>query len=244
MSTRVSGPEHNRLSLVALVHGDPDGYKKLSDLFQQLRPDYITVEASSYGIEFRKQHSTRLLNELGRRTARLVIKKGQSPGGDQHSESISRALGLGAIESIVRQFRMPYEVRAARDYGKTRSVQWEPIDLDRHSEIHTATWESLVSEDNLRVLLKMEQPAHAHTVASEKRRALSALKAETSVGAIPDDLQERDKAMADYLESILVTRSYKSIVHIGGWRHMIPGEPQNLLARLTSHDPTLYFLGP
>ncbi|MDP8255362.1 MAG: hypothetical protein P9M14_06405 [Candidatus Alcyoniella australis] len=237
----VSGPADSRLILVGLVHLDPEGFRRLGDLLARIQPDAVTVEASRHGLDFRVSNGQGMLNEVGRTINKLAVVPDAVAGSDEQAATITRMLGHGAIESIRRQMRIPFEVRAVRDYCRRIGANWEPIDSDEHSRRETANWSELTCPANIARLLQTEHYNLADAVRQQTKLALSALNGESTAGEPPPDLFQRDRLMAARIGELLASGPGR-ITHIGGWRHIIPGEPDNLLGLLAVLNPRIIML--
>ena len=194
------------LILVGTVHGDPAGYGRAWRLLERLQPQLITVEISPFSLRYRSRHEWRWQRWLERALAELP------PG----------ARGHLAIRRLKAQVEMPFEVRAARDWGRAKGVQWRALDLGDLARRELPRYETeLFSVDNLRGLLGTEDGFLEDWVAGEYHRARAAWRrAPWRLHHHEVEARPREVFQARRLRN-LAARSVR-IVHLGGWEHLAP----------------------
>ncbi len=100
---RGSYPE---ITLVGVVHGDPEGYDKLTRLFQRLRPRGLSVEISEYSRRYRRHHQAQWRRQF--ESARQVVP----PEARTHL----------ALQKLAAQIAFPFEAKAAAAYAREHGV--------------------------------------------------------------------------------------------------------------------------
>ncbi len=89
------------LILIGTVHGDPYGFKKLSCLLQEKKPNIITVEISPYSLSFRAKNVSEI-----RRTLWKNLRRMQNEDGLSWKEIISHGAIMGIFLPAHRTFRV------------------------------------------------------------------------------------------------------------------------------------------
>ena len=194
------------LTLVGTVHGDPRGQARAGKLLHHLRPDLVTVEISPFSLRYRRRHGGRWQRQLA--TALAELPEGA-------------ALHL-AIRRLAAQVALPFEVRAARDYGRSCGVPWRPLDLGFLSRRHLPRYgPELLSPANVQALLTTADGSLEDFVAGEFRRARQALaqapRRPFSPGAA--ETLRREHYLARRLRQL--ARRHRRVVHLGGWEHLV-----------------------
>jgi hypothetical protein len=194
------------LTLIGTVHGDPQGPARARKLLHLLRPDLVTVEISPFSLLYRTQHGARWQRQLDLALTEL-------PDG--------AALHL-AIRRLAAQVALPFEVRAARDYGRTGGVPWRPLDLGFLSRRHLPRYgPELLNPANLLALLDTPDGSLEDFVAGEFRRARQAVarapRRPFSPGA--PETRRRQRFLARRLRG-LASPPHR-VVHLGGWEHLV-----------------------
>jgi hypothetical protein len=191
---------------VGTVHGDPRGRARAGKLLHHLRPDLVTVEISPFSLRYRTQHGARLQLQLESALADL-------PDG--------AALHL-AIRRLAVQVALPFEVQAARDYGRTFDVPWRALDLGFLSRRHLPRYgPELLSPANLQALLSTPDGSLEDFVAGQFHRARLALarapRRPFSPGAA--ETRRRERFLARRLRGL--ASRHRRVVHLGGWEHLV-----------------------
>jgi pheromone shutdown protein TraB len=197
----------DNLILIGTVHGDPRGYARAWDLLNHLRPDLVAVEISLFSLRYRRRYGPRWQRQLTLALAAL-------PAGAAHHLAIQR---------LAAQVGLPFEVRAARDYGQSAGVFWRPLDLGAPARRHLPRYgPELLSPANLQALLTTADGELKDHVAAEFRRARLAVarapRRPFSPGA-PETLR-RERFLARRLRGL--ASRHRRVVHLGGWEHLVP----------------------
>jgi hypothetical protein len=79
-------------------------------LLAHLQPDLVTVEISPFSLRYRRRHEPRWQRQWSRALAQL-------PAG---------AAGHLALRRLAAQIALPFEVKAARDYGRGATLTGAP----------------------------------------------------------------------------------------------------------------------
>jgi len=206
------------LILLATVHGDPAGYERAWRIFQQVQPEVITVEISPFSVRYRQQARRRWRRRLSEALATL-------PPGAEKSLAVAR---------VAAQAELPFEYRAARDWGKLRQVPIKFLDVGRVARSHLPRFaDELLSPDNLRLLWEYGAAGTLETfVAAEFRRARLAREGKLKRAPRPADPdgQSREHLWARRLKDLV--GSGKRLVHLGGWEHLVTWEDGGGLTKL------------
>ena len=194
------------LILIGTVHGDPQGYERLTNLLGRLRPEVVTVEISRFSVRYRRAWE-------GRWKARLQeTLAGLPPGAGGHP----------AIRMIAAQIALPFEYRAARDYGRRNRARCLSLDLGAVSRRHLPRYGELLSTVNLEALLEKDTEPPEALVAREFQRARLALAHPPwrLAGQKSPETLRRELFVARRLRRLAL--KHGRIVHLGGWQHLVP----------------------
>jgi hypothetical protein len=196
-----------RLILIGTVHGDPAGYGRALRLLSHYQPDLITVEISRFSLRYRRCQESRWQRLLGRALMELPA------GAWEHL----------AIRRLMAQVALPFEVRAARDWGSTHGIPWRPLDLGSPARRHLPRYaRELLSPENLQALLTTAADQSLEDfVAAQFRRARRAyLGAPRRLLQANDrETRRRERFLARRLQR-LAGRGGR-LVHLGGWEHLV-----------------------
>jgi hypothetical protein len=201
------------LILVGTVHGDPRGLERAVRLLDWLRPDLITVEISRFSLRYRARQGKHWQRLLARGLEEL-------PAG---------AAAHQAIRRLMAQVALPFEVRAARDWGRRHGVPWRPLDLGETARRHLPRYaRELLAPENLKALVATESDGSLNEfVAREFRRARAAYQRS------PRRLPLAAEAEAGRRERFLARRLRRlagaggRLVHLGGWQHLVPWQDES-----------------
>jgi hypothetical protein len=218
----VSGPPPtSKLILLATVHGDPAGYERTWRFFEQVRPEIITVEISPFSVRYREQALKSWRRRLSKALETLSLEA-------EKSLSVAR---------VAAQAELPFEYRAARDWGKLHQVPVKLLDAGRVARRHLPRYaDELLSPDNLRLLNENEASGTLEDfVAAEFRRARLARAGKLRPLLSPADPgdQRRERLWAKRLKDLV--NSGKRVVHLGGWDHLVQWEGGGGLTQLLNN---------
>jgi len=197
------------LILIGTVHGDPQGQARAGKLLLHLRPELVTIEISSFSLNYRLRHGGRWQRQLAAALAELPA------GAERHL----------AIQRLAAQVALPFEVRAAREYSRRVNVPWRPLDLGFLSRRHLPRYAAeLLSPANLEALLATTDGELEDFVAGEFRRARQAWAGTPRRRIFPDapETVRRERFLARRLRSL--TSRHRRVVHLGGWEHLVAWE--------------------
>lgn len=213
----------NNLVLIGTVHGDPRGYARVWRLLSWLQPDVVTVEISRFSLRYRRVWEARWRRQLQKALTELPPE----------------AQGHPAILRVAAQIDLPYEYRAARDYGRRFGIKCLPLDLGGLSRQHLPRYgRELLSPANLRALVAEPGDCLEDFVSLEFRRARLSL-ARSPWRLAPDDnphTLRRERFLARRLQR-LAARGGR-VAHLGGWEHLVPWrQGEGLRAWLAEAEP-------
>jgi hypothetical protein len=208
----------SNLILIGTVHGDPRGWERAVRLLDLWRPDLITVEISAFSLRYRARHGARWQRLLAEGLKELPAGAAAHP----------------AIRRVRAQVALPFEVRAADDWGRRHGVPWRPLDLGETARRHLPRYaRELLAPYNLRALLASEADGSLEGfVAREFRRARLAYRRS------PRRLPLAAEAEAGRRERFLARRLRRlaggggRLVHLGGWQHLAPWQDESGLWQL------------
>jgi len=226
------------LTLIGTVHRDPQGHQRLSCLLDQLQPDLLTLEMSSYALHYRQTRGRQQLLRLERFLERLAEETGRSL---QELESCQ------AVCDIHKLLALPYEYLAARDYAARRNCHLELLDLAEVSALKLKRAErGLISYRNLKILTALPENNLSQSQESYRTAHSLLLKdPETSVCAAflnqrrgAEGVGPRDRDMAEQIRRLLQGLPGRHLAHIGGWVHLL-ADPlgETLFSRLSEFSP-------
>ncbi len=200
------GTRNSELILIGTVHGDPRGYDRLTKLLERLRPEVVTVEISRFSVRYRRVWEGRWRRQLQKALA------GLPPGAAAHP----------AISMIAGQIALPFEYRAARDYGRRHGARCLPLDLGTLSRRHLPRYGEMLSPSNLQGLLETQADPQEDQVAREFQRARLALEHPPwrLAGQKGPETLRREVFVARRLQRLAL--KHGRIVHLGGWEHLVP----------------------
>jgi hypothetical protein len=199
----------NHLVLIGTVHGDPQGYSRTVKLLEYLGPEIVTVEISPFSVRYRAAHEARWRRLFDASLAQLPDEGRDHP----------------AIRRVAARIEMPFEWRAAHNYGRRYSVRWHPIDLSGPARRHLPLYEKeLLNPENLRQLWESPEDSQEDLIAAAYRRAR--LSETQPLWRPPSDnggvTRMRERTMAARLRK-LAGRS-RRVAHLGGWEHQASWE--------------------
>lgn len=208
------------LTLVGTVHLDPEGHAALLALLHDLKPDAVTVEVSSYAIEYRRTAGPELLGRL----EPFRLPEGNLPR---------------PMHAVVAQLRPPFEYTAAEAYAARTGAQLNLVgDGQLSRQLLDRLERELMVTDNLVALATRDEPPLGEQVLREWARAWR----EVGSGPVLDSFGRRrmerlNKRMARKIRAAVAIGT--PCVHVGGWAHL-PG----LLEELKEYDPRVRLLRP
>lgn len=210
------------LTLVGVVHRDPEGYQRLLSILEEVRPEAIGVELSPLGLAWRERNRDRLLGKL----QDLLMRLGPDAKGHPQISLIREALEI------------PFEFRASMEHSRRHGVPVHLLDLNRISREELPLLEKeVLTHRNLRVLLGVGGPSVEQQVASAYRKAWLCLEGRLSLweaGVRPpwtDGLSLlREKYLACRIRGSLA--SHRSFLYAGGWVHLVEDPNGPTVARI------------
>ncbi len=200
------------LLLVGTAHRDPGGKSKLLTLLDKEKPAFITVEISPYARSFRRRKGTAFRAML-RQNLQKIHKEEKIPWREILSD--------GAIQGIFFLLKEPYEWMAAEVYAKATGAVLEEVDLSRYSAEKLSRVPELVSEKNLRFLLRSSSPGMSEQAAAQYRRARALFSRPPSVWPQSPEERERENFMAGRIRRIFQRAGGRKVAHVGGWEHLV-----------------------
>lgn len=221
-------PEVSGVILVGTVHGDPRGYTRVRHLLEQLRPQAVTVEISPFSVRYRARHELPWQQQLKQALALLPPVVGEHL----------------AVRRLAATVAWPYEWQAAVDFGRRHRIPVVAVDAGAPARRHLPAYaREVLTPENLLALAAQPDGSLTEWVAGEYRRArLSARRPlRWPPGESLAEMQHREEVMTRRLRRL--ARRYRCLVHLGGWEHLAPREPEgNLFDRLADLGPRRWLL--
>jgi hypothetical protein len=222
-------PPTSQLILLATVHGDPAGYERAWRFFEQVQPEVITVEISRFSVRYRERAVKGWQRRLSEALKALPPEAGESL----------------AVARVAAQADVPFEYRAARDWGNIYQVPVRFLDAGRVARLHLPRYaDELLSLDNLRFLCEKDSSGTLEEfVAAEFRLAHRARDGKLRSLPRPADPEDnrRERLWAKRLKDLV--DGGKRVVHLGGWEHLVPWEGGGGLSHLLADlNPGLILL--
>lgn len=229
------------LTLVGTVHRDPWGFQTLVEELTGQRPQAITVEFSSYGLRYRLKKSRVLTQRLLKGLHEI---KETDIWSVRELKKLLRTTGIGGIRALLD---LPFEYKGANLYSKRHGLPLHYIDSSSHSRRLLRHVEKLISPENLKKVFAFEAAPLTETVMREYQNAENLLLDGTQspwLQVIQTDKgwERREHIMAERIRKITAKYQGCTIVHVGGWRHLLArqGTLFNLLEEL---EPKRVLLG-
>jgi hypothetical protein len=200
------------LLLVGTAHRDPKGKPRLLALLEKERPAFITVEISPYARAFRIREAAAF---------RAVLRENLKKIHEEERIPWRELLSHGAVQGIFFLLKEPYEWRAAEEYARESGAVLEDIDLSRYSAEKLSRIPELVSENNLRFLLRSSCAGMAEQAAAQYRRARAHFSNPPSLWPQSSEDLERESFMAGRVRRIFHRAGGKKVLHVSGWEHLV-----------------------
>jgi hypothetical protein len=229
------------LTLIGTVHRDPWGLRRLVEELTRLRPQVITLEFSVYGMKYRQERKRYLTTKLLKELHKI---RGPHNWSARDLKKLLRSTGIGGIRALLD---LPFEYKGARLYSQRHGLPLHCLDSSTYSRQLLKHVDELISPGNLKKVIACETAPLKETVKSKYQHAENLLlNGRQSPGLQPsatdEDYQKREKIMADRISKIVVKYPRCTIVHIGGWQHLVVGEG-TLFTLLEDLEPKRILLG-
>ncbi len=201
-------PPTSQLYLLATVHGDPAGYGRAWRFFEYMRPEVITVEISRFSVRYRQRAG----RDWRRRLSEALKSLPPEAGGNL------------AVARVMAQTALPFEYRAARDWGKVHNIPVKLLDTGVVARRHLPRYsDELLTPENLRLLGEIEASGTLEEfVTQEFQRARLAFEGKLRRLPRAVDIEDghRERLWAKRLRRLVDGK--KQVVHLGGWEHLVP----------------------
>ena len=229
------------LTLIGTVHRDPGGMQILIEELTRLHPQVITLEFSSYGLQYRLKRRRVLSKRL---LTALYHIQGTERWGVRELKKLLRSTGIGGIKALLD---VPYEYTGTKLYSKRHDLPLFCIDSSSYSRQLLRHVDELISPDNLKRIIALETTPLKETVAKEYQNAEKILLNGMQSLWQPmmhanEECEKREHIMADRMRKIAAQYPGCPIVHVGGWQHLI-AKQGTLFDLLEELDPKRILLG-
>jgi hypothetical protein len=143
-------------------------------------------------------------------------------------------MGRLAVARLAAQTALPFEYRAARDWGRVHKVTVKMVDQGSVARRHLPRYATeLLTPDNLRSLNNLEDSGTLEEfVAREFRRARLARDGRLKRPPRPADEETRRRRRLWARRLRRLAAGGRRIVHLGGWEHLVPWADGGGLAEL------------
>lgn len=231
------------LVLIGTVHHDPLGEVLLGALLDRLAPKILTLEMSPAARDLRRERAPRLLRRLDRLLRFLARREGRD---------LEELDAHPAVEDIRALLALPFEYRATAAYCRRNGAELHLLD---DSDLTRAQFEltetELIRARNLHTLLALPPQPPAPESLDTARRVLAPecpreiRRAFLAGRRGPLGIGPRDERMAQAIRDLLKTRTEGTLVHVGGWVHLLEDEDggKTLFSRLADLAPRRWLLG-
>ena len=229
------------LTLIGTVHRDPGGMQILIKELTRLHPQAITLEFSFYGLQYRLNRRRVLSKRL---LTALYNIQGTERWGMRELKKLLRSTGIGGIKALLD---VPYEYTGTRLYSKRHGLPLFCIDSSSYSRQLLRHVDELISPENLKRIIALETAPLKETVAKEYQNAekvlLNGMQSPwLSMMHADEEWEKREHSMADRMRKITAQYPGCSIVHVGGWQHLIANQG-TLFDLLEELEPKRIMLG-
>ncbi len=213
------------LVILGVIHRDTGGGELLARCLDAWEPDVITLEFSSYGLEYRSGKGQTLKRKAER------VADGMKSEGKYVNEM--------ALDAVLAYLDPPCEFSIASAYVAARGLSLCLVDNDRFSRERLMHSEELVSESNLEKLL-----SGPVLDTCEREKAVARLYFDKGLRVFPytEEMMTRDARIADRIAALMKDGGGKRFLHVCGWQHLC--DPLDLYASLRAtkvfiHDKAL-----
>lgn len=231
------------LILIGTVHRDPRGEPVLLHLLQRLAPTVLTLEMSPAARDFRQQRAPLLLRRLERILGRFAHRE---------RRNLEELRAHPAVVDIRELLALPFEFRAAAAYCERHRAELHLLDdSDLTRDQFTLTERELIRARNLLTLLSLPpQPPPPESLAAARRLLAPQCPGEVRRAFLaarrgPVGIGPRDRRMAQKIRTLLGTMLEGTLVHIGGWVHLLEDDDagETLFSLLADLAPRRWLLG-
>jgi hypothetical protein len=230
-----------KLILLGTIHHDPRGLNRLVEDLYKLAPRTITVELSPYGLRYRLKNKRslheRFLRGLHKIQGTVNLNMGEL-------KKLLRSTGIGGIRALLD---LPFEYKGAGFYCRSRGIPLYCVDISSLSMRLLSHVNELLSVENLKKVIAFEPETLQAAVTREYKLAEDVLlygrqSPRSSLITADEEWKTREQIVANRVRKIVTKNPGRTIVHIGGWRHLVArqGTLFNLLEDL---EPKRILLG-
>jgi hypothetical protein len=229
------------LALIGTVHRDPRGLQRLVEELTRLRPHVITLEFSCYGLRYRLKRKRSLIKRLLKSLHEIQETDSWSM---RELKKLLRSTGIGGIRALLD---LPFEYKGAKLYSNRYGLPFHCLDSSSYSRRPLSHLEELISPDNLKKVIAFETAPFKETVIREYKHAENLLLNETQSPWLQlmhtdEECEKRENIMADRIRKIVAKYPESTIVHIGGWQHLVARQ-RTLFNLLENLEPKRVLLG-
>jgi len=212
-----------RITLLGVVHRDPQGEARLYSLLCRVKPQAVGLELAEPSVAARREHGEELKAKLGRSL--------RAAGRDDLALALERGERLpGVWGELAGALELPYELRAAQAWAGQSGAALALLDdpVAAAAAVARLTGE-LFEEENVRALLEEEarSPAPSPDPIAEQYALARGYLGNAQLfryhfGAEErSSLEDRDAFVARGLEALCAR--FERVLYVAGWEHLIDG---------------------
>ncbi|MCX7965162.1 MAG: hypothetical protein N2596_00855 [Syntrophorhabdaceae bacterium] len=214
--------QNNYFLIIGTIHRDESFFENLFNFIENLRPQVLTLELSYYGLSFREKKGDHYIKMLNDNLKKL----------GKDTENIKNEY----IEDIKNYLNIPYEYRVASTYIKEYGGALYLVDMDIFSYFNLKDIDNLISEENLKNLLTLEQLPKNKM--SEVILARLYFEKGIKTFQYTEEMRVRDEYMCHKIMLLMKSHQNESFLHICGWQHL--PDPYKIYEKLKPEKVFIY----
>lgn len=195
------------ITIVGIIHRDEGSSEKLLSFLEREKPYVLTLELSNYGLSFREKKG-RLYTQKLEDNLKKILK-------DIDKMAYKNSTHIDSIKAFLA---LPYEYRVASAYVKKHGGSLYLIDMDIFSLIRLKEIDRLISEDNLKKLLTINN--NSQDITYELTLARIYFEDNIKTFEYTEEMRLRDEHMCKMIRLLMSCYENKKFVHICGWQHL------------------------
>lgn len=212
----------NTLFMLGVIHRDKEGPSLLQYWLNRMQPDYVTLELSRYGIQFRREFG----EKYEKRIEQIVTQRKER--NEFYNED--------SLSYLLSYVRIPYEYEVTSTYGAEHSIPFYTIDMDFFSYVKLRSIEDLLSKENIEKMLLLTEMPNGN---QEMTAARLFFEKGISITQYDREMYIRDRYMSSKVQDLMKYSNDKKFLHVCGWQHL--QDPSKLYSPLNpikvfSHD--------
>ena len=193
----------NTFYILGVIHRDRDSRALIHGWLNKIKPHFVTLEFSQYGLMFRKEKGPMYRKELESVLAKMRRSK--------------EAFNEEASSFLYSYIDLPGEYEAASRYCSENGASFHLVDMDLYSSLKLKKADELFSEENIKNIIRTFD---GHVSGNE--RVMARLFFDSGVQTAPytEEMLARDRYMAKRIRILMQRHPGKKFTHITGWQHL------------------------